>query len=79
MAISKDAIITVRLILKNLECSKGADEHWKTIACSCAAVLDSNSPYRETRAVVDPHDNPDEPVSTIRAWIIGTSTKSLIS
>ncbi|KAH6991340.1 OPT oligopeptide transporter protein-domain-containing protein [Ilyonectria sp. MPI-CAGE-AT-0026] len=71
MAISKDAIITVGLILKNLECSKGADEHWKVIACSCAAVLDGNSPYRETRAVVDRHDNPDEPVSTIRAWVIG--------
>jgi hypothetical protein len=35
------------------------------------SLLTSNSPYAEVRAVVDPHDDPSLPVSTIRSWIIG--------
>ncbi|CAG9983808.1 unnamed protein product [Clonostachys byssicola] len=35
------------------------------------ALLTGNSPYAEVRAVVDPHDNPNLPCGTIRAWAIG--------
>src|SRR5690348_14399027 len=36
-----------------------------------AALIITNSPYAEARAVVDSHDDPNMPVSTIRAWVIG--------
>jgi OPT family small oligopeptide transporter len=36
-----------------------------------AALITNNSPYAEVRAVVDNHDDPDIPCSTIRAWVIG--------
>ncbi|KYK55786.1 hypothetical protein DCS_07750 [Drechmeria coniospora] len=36
-----------------------------------AALITNNSPYAEVRAVVDNHDDPNTPVSTIRAWTIG--------
>ncbi|OAA70800.1 Tetrapeptide transporter, OPT1/isp4 [Akanthomyces lecanii RCEF 1005] len=36
-----------------------------------AALITNNSPYAEVRAVVDNHDDPTTPVSTIRAWAIG--------
>lgn len=36
-----------------------------------AALITNNSPYAEVRAVVDNHDDPTMPVSTIRAWTIG--------
>lgn len=36
-----------------------------------AALITNNSPYAEVRSVVDNHDDPTLPVSTIRAWIIG--------
>ena len=36
-----------------------------------AALITNNSPYAEVRAVVDNHDDPSTPVSTIRAWTIG--------
>lgn len=36
-----------------------------------AALITNNSPYAEVRAVVDNHDDPTIPVSTIRAWTIG--------
>lgn len=36
-----------------------------------AALIANNSPYVEVRAVVDNHDDPTLPVSTIRAWVIG--------
>ncbi|KAH7066492.1 OPT oligopeptide transporter [Paraphoma chrysanthemicola] len=35
------------------------------------SLLTTNSPYAEVRAVVDPHDDVNLPVSTIRSWIIG--------
>ncbi|KAF7375420.1 OPT-domain-containing protein [Mycena sanguinolenta] len=37
-----------------------------------AALITINSPYAEVRAVVDNHDDPWIPVSTFRAWTIGT-------
>nr|QBZ39424.1 sexual differentiation process protein 2 [Thermochaetoides thermophila] len=36
-----------------------------------AALITNNSPYAEVRAVVDNHDDPNLPVSTIRAWAMG--------
>lgn len=36
-----------------------------------AALITNNSPYAEVRAVVDNHDDPNTPVSTIRAWTLG--------
>lgn len=36
-----------------------------------AALVTSNSPYAEVRAVVSNKDNPNTPCSTIRSWAIG--------
>lgn len=36
-----------------------------------AALITNNSPYAEVRAVVDNHDDPSMPASTLRAWAIG--------
>ena len=36
-----------------------------------AALITNNSPYAEVRAVVDNHDDPSTPCSTVRAWTIG--------
>lgn len=36
-----------------------------------AALITYNSPYAIVRSVVDNHDDPLTPVSTIRAWFIG--------
>lgn len=36
-----------------------------------AALITNNSPYSEVRAVVDNHDDPTMPCSTIRAWVMG--------
>lgn len=36
-----------------------------------AALITNNSPYAEVRSVVDNHDDPTMPTSTIRAWVIG--------
>ncbi|KAK0382933.1 hypothetical protein NLU13_8849 [Sarocladium strictum] len=36
-----------------------------------AALITSNSPYAEVRAVVQNKDNPTSPCSTIRSWAIG--------
>ncbi|KAF8137872.1 OPT-domain-containing protein [Mycena galopus ATCC 62051] len=37
-----------------------------------AAMIAINSPYAEVRAVVDNHDDPRVPASTLRAWVVGT-------
>ncbi|KAK8134922.1 hypothetical protein PG984_006934 [Apiospora sp. TS-2023a] len=44
-----------------------------------AALITVNSPYPEVRAVVDNHDDPTIPCSTIRAWIIGMAFAVLLS
>lgn len=36
-----------------------------------AVLITTNSPYAEVRAVVDNHDDPTLPVSTLRAWAMG--------
>jgi len=44
-----------------------------------AALITGNSPYAEVRAVVDNHDDPTMPSSTIRAWIIGLFFSCLLA
>ncbi|KAK3387931.1 OPT oligopeptide transporter protein-domain-containing protein [Podospora didyma] len=44
-----------------------------------AALITNNSPYAEVRSVVDNHDDPAMPVSTLRAWFIGTIFACAIS
>lgn len=43
------------------------------------ALITNNSPYAEVRAVVDNHDDPTMPCSTIRAWVIGLFFSAAIS
>lgn len=43
------------------------------------ALITGNSPYAEVRAVVDNHDNPTMPSSTIRAWLIGMVFSCLLA
>ncbi|KKA27173.1 hypothetical protein TD95_004305 [Thielaviopsis punctulata] len=54
-------------ILENPEKHSAAIEEMKIEV----ALITNNSPYAEVRAVVDNHDDPSLPVSTIRAWTIG--------
>ncbi|KAK5998914.1 Oligopeptide transporter 2 [Cladobotryum mycophilum] len=44
-----------------------------------AALIANNSPYASVRAVVDNHDDPTLPVSTIRVWVIGIVFATAIS
>lgn len=57
------------------------NEHTRTIreAKIKVALLAGNSPYAEVRAVVDAHDDPSMPVSTIRAWVIGMGFVVLVA
>jgi len=43
-----------------------------------AALITTNSPYSEVRAVVDNHDDVDIPCSTVRAWTIGIGFSILL-
>ncbi len=43
-----------------------------------AALITNNSPYAEVRAVVDNHDDPSIPSSTVRAWVIGIGFSVLL-
>lgn len=43
------------------------------------ALLTSNSPYSEVRAVVEPHDDPDLPCGTIRVYVIGLAFVVLVA
>lgn len=43
-----------------------------------AALITNNSPYAEVRAVVDNHDDPSIPCSTIRSWVIGLGFSVLL-
>ncbi|EXF83712.1 uncharacterized protein N0V96_010772 [Colletotrichum fioriniae] len=44
-----------------------------------AALITGNSPYAEVRAVVDNHDDPTMPSSTLRAWVIGLIFSALLA
>jgi hypothetical protein len=52
------------------ETSENLDATEKLIKIE-AAILENDSPYAEVRAVVEPFDNFELPVSTFRAWSIG--------
>ncbi|KAF7538182.1 hypothetical protein G7054_g3169 [Neopestalotiopsis clavispora] len=71
MTIPLGMVTTVRSIVEKLLVAKGADEYLEQIARTTAAVLNGNSVYREVRASVDPDDDANIPVNTIRAWMIG--------
>lgn len=43
------------------------------------ALITGNSPYAMVRAVVDNHDDPNTPVSTVRAWVLGLFFAGLIA
>ncbi|KAK0649302.1 OPT oligopeptide transporter protein-domain-containing protein [Cercophora newfieldiana] len=44
-----------------------------------AALITNNSPYSEVRSVVDNHDDPAMPSSTIRVWVIGLFFSSALA
>jgi len=59
--------------LDNKDVLENPDEHQELIYEMKieAALITNNSPYAEVRCVVDNHDDPTIPSSTIRAWVIG--------
>ncbi|KAF6826671.1 opt oligopeptide transporter [Colletotrichum plurivorum] len=67
------ALERLKSFLDNGDIFAKPDSHARDISDARVVVslLTTNSPYAEVRAVVDPHDDPSLPVSTIRAWVIG--------
>ncbi|KAF6824047.1 opt oligopeptide transporter [Colletotrichum musicola] len=67
------ALERLKSFLDNADIFAKLDSHARDIseARVVVSLLTTNSPYAEVRAVVDPHDDPSLPVSTIRAWGIG--------
>ncbi|KAJ0383775.1 hypothetical protein COL922a_009773 [Colletotrichum nupharicola] len=67
------ALERLKAFLANDDILTNPDSHAREISEAKVEVslLTTNSPYTEVRAVVDPHDDPSLPVSTIRAWVIG--------
>ncbi|KAI8275740.1 Oligopeptide transporter 2 [Colletotrichum sp. SAR11_57] len=67
------ALERLKAFLANDDILTNPDSHAREISEAKVEVslLTTNSPYAEVRAVVDPHDDPSLPVSTIRAWVIG--------
>lgn len=51
--------------------SFAASPEWSTEVRAEAAMIDGHSPYAEVRAVTDPVDDPDTPVETLRAYLLG--------
>ena len=48
-----------------------AEEDWSFDLKTEAAMLKYHSPYPEVRAVTDPFDDPNQPVETVRAYVLG--------
>ncbi|KAL8369992.1 hypothetical protein RB595_000380 [Gaeumannomyces hyphopodioides] len=71
----------IREFIANENVFTNPDKHEELIAEMKleAALITNNSPYAEVRAVVDNHDNPDIPVSTVRAWVIGLFFSMLLA
>ncbi|KJZ71897.1 hypothetical protein HIM_08742 [Hirsutella minnesotensis 3608] len=63
----------IKEFLTNEDIMENPDKHQELIQEIKleAALITHNSPYAEVRAVVDNHDDPSTPVSTIRAWTLG--------
>ncbi|KAM7192183.1 OPT oligopeptide transporter domain containing protein [Rhypophila sp. PSN 637] len=76
-----EIIESIEQFLANEEVSSNPEKYERTIEEMKiqAAIITSNSPYAEVRAVVDNHDDPTLPVSTIRAWVIGIFFSCCIS
>lgn len=43
------------------------------------SLLAEDSPYAEVRVAVKPFDDPDTPVNTVRAWVIGFITCTIVT
>lgn len=43
------------------------------------SLLDEDSPYAEVRIAVKPFDDPEMPVNTVRAWVIGFFTCTIVT
>lgn len=67
------ALERLKSFLANADIFTDSDSYIREISEAKVIVylLTTNSPYAEVRAVVNPHDDPRLPVSTIRSWIIG--------
>lgn len=76
MCIPSETVAAIRSVFEMLVAEKEADDRSKDIGRMCAAILHNNSVYQEVRAIIKPEDNPDEPVNTIRMWVIGMSADS---
>ncbi|KAF4120900.1 OPT oligopeptide transporter protein [Geosmithia morbida] len=66
-------LIRIDEFLDNPEIARNPEQH-STLIYEMklqAALITNNSPYAEVRAVVDNHDDPSTPCSTVRAWTIG--------
>lgn len=65
--------MNIQEFLANDDVFKNPDKHQDLIweVKLEAALITSNSPYAEVRAVVDNHDDPSAPCFTVRAWVIG--------
>lgn len=63
----------LRKFLSDPDVLANPDQHQKLIReMKLEAILvTENSPYEMVRAVVEPTDDPEIPVGTIRAWFIG--------
>ncbi|RFU72836.1 hypothetical protein TARUN_9426 [Trichoderma arundinaceum] len=66
-------ILRIRDFLDNEFIFDNPEKHQKLIDDMKieTALIVNNSPYASVRAVVDNHDDPTLPVSTIRAWVMG--------
>lgn len=71
MLIPRTITDRIREIYERLDGAEKVNPELAATARLEAALLHSNSVYREVRAVYDPDDNVEEPCGTIRAWIIG--------
>ncbi|OGM47811.1 hypothetical protein ABOM_003346 [Aspergillus bombycis] len=71
MLISRVTIERARTLLADLSAINEPGSNVEYNARIWAAILQSNSVYREVRAVTDPVDDTSIPCGTIRAWVIG--------
>ncbi|RKU43923.1 hypothetical protein DL546_000685 [Coniochaeta pulveracea] len=67
------AIERLEAFVKTEDAAKGSEKSERDVQLAKieVALLTSNSPYAEVRAVVEPMDDTDLPCGTIRAWVIG--------
>lgn len=69
-----DSEMTMRKIQRLVQGYKAADMEsadWSFEVRAEAAIIKYHSVYPEVRAVTSPYDDPDQPVETIRAYVLG--------